>query len=552
MNSSVWLLTIALLAADGPPSVSAARQLAVAQTRSDASATQSGAADQRDVLLLLDSGPLHLRLKLAIGGVSLAQARRDYLARLMDGLDANHDGVLSRDEAAASPILRTKTRPGAVEFLEGLGKQALRSLDVQKTIERLGGELVAYRQDLASSQNDLEVFRLLDVDESGVLEGEELKAAADLIYSKDSDGDECVSFEEFFPPPPVTDPLLVSAVPTPAALPPVATVADMVAGVQEPLLPRRLLRKYDRNRDLALSAAELNWPVERIRRIDANQDGQLDVPELGRLGAAEPDIELLVDLKARDAEGGLIEVLGSRGKRIDAADRLDYAKVGFAPATLTFSHRNLDPVKSAVDNAMVQFNLLDIDANGYLDRDETALRIRFERGLFELMDADGDDKLFADEMQQYVRARAEPAATTCRMNLYDTGNGFFMALDANADGRVSVREMRHAPSGLSQLDRDGRAGIREDEPVRHFHVEFVRGSYQLFGPSEQLEAQTPAFQQRRPTGPIWFQRMDRNNDGDLTWSEFLGPREVFYRLDADADGLVDPQEAAAAQSATTP
>jgi hypothetical protein len=78
-------------------------------------------------------------------------------------------------------------------------------------------------------------------------------------------------------------------------------------------------------------------------------------------------------------------------------------------------------------------------------------------------------------------------------------------------------------------------------------VEFVRRSYKLFGASEELVAQTPAFQQRKPTGPIWFQRMDRNNDGDLTWNEFLGPREVFHKLDGDNDSLIDPQEAAKAR-----
>jgi len=27
--------------------------------------------------------------------------------------------------------------------------------------------------------------------------------------------------------------------------------------------------------------------------------------------------------------------------------------------------------------------------------------------------------------------------------------------------------------------------------------------------------------------------MDRNQDGDLTWKEFLGPRRVFEELDTD-------------------
>jgi Ca2+-binding EF-hand superfamily protein len=544
------MLMVATLGADGP-TASSPRSPAkgVAVSSATPAVAKLSPADRRDVILLLDGGPLHLRLHLSLEGVSLGESRKQYVAKLIEKLDANHDGKLSREEASKSPILRTKSRPGADKFLEGLGKHAMLSpRDVEQAIQRIGGEPVAYRQDLTSSQNDLEVFKLLDTDKSGLLEGNELKAAAELIYSKDGDYDECVSFEEFFPPPPPPDPMQAALAPASPTTPtPLATVADMVRDTQEPLLSRRLLKKYDKNRDVMLDAAELRWSDARLKACDVDGNGKLDLNELSKLGEEEPDIELLVDLKGRDAEGGLIGIKGSRGKRMDEADRLDYAKVGFDPAVVTFSHRNLDPITSAIDNAMRQFNALDMDGNGYLDRDETAQRIRFERGLFELMDMDGDDKVFADEMKQYVQSRAEPAATTCRVNVYDTGYGFFMALDANADGRVSVREMRHAPSALYQLDRDGQEGVGEKEPVRHFHMEFVRGSYQLFGPSEQLVAQSPAFQQRRPSGPIWFQRMDRNNDGDLTWNEFLGPREVFQKLDTDHDGLIDPQEAAKAK-----
>jgi hypothetical protein len=41
--------------------------------------------------------------------------------------------------------------------------------------------------------------------------------------------------------------------------------------------------------------------------------------------------------------------------------------------------------------------------------------------------------------------------------------------------------------------------------------------------------------------------MDRNRDGDVSRREFLGPREAFDRLDRDRDGLIDPEEAAAAK-----
>jgi Ca2+-binding EF-hand superfamily protein len=547
MVSSLVLMLVVL--ADGPPRAVAKASIDAARTKAGAPADENP-ADRRDVLLLLDGSPLHLRLHLSLEGVSLAEARRRYVNRLIEALDANHDGKLARDEAAKSPLLRTKERPGAAKFLQGLGGPALLSVrDVDRTVERLGGEAVAYRQDLSSSQNDLEVFKLLDTDASGLLDQKELDASPDLVLSKDDDGDECVSFEEFFPPPPAPDPRLVVVGMAQRPTAPVPTVADILRDAHEPLLARRLLAKYDRNRDLQLTAAELNWTPERIQALDQDKNDKLSAQELAAVSQAVPDIELSADLKSSDAGGGAISVRETSGQRLDAAERADYAKVAFPATVVTLSHRNIDPIGSAVENAMRQFNQLDMDANGYLDRDETAERTplgrenRFERGLFDLIDADGDDKIFADEMKQYIRARAEPAATTCRVNIYDTGYGFFMALDANADGRVSVRELRGAPSALAQLDRDRRPGIGEKEPVRHFHLEFVRGTYQLFGPSEQLAAQTPAFQRRRPIGPIWFQRMDRNNDGDLTWNEFLGPREVFHDLDRDADGLVDPHEA---------
>jgi hypothetical protein len=41
--------------------------------------------------------------------------------------------------------------------------------------------------------------------------------------------------------------------------------------------------------------------------------------------------------------------------------------------------------------------------------------------------------------------------------------------------------------------------------------------------------------------------MDRNQDGDVSWKEFLGPRHVFEELDTDHDGLIDPEEAAKAR-----
>src|SRR5262249_57935908 len=116
-------------------------------------------------------------------------------------------------------------------------------------------------------------------------------------------------------------------------------------------------------------------------------------------------------------------------------------------------------------------------------------------------------------------------------------------------GRIGVREMRVAADTRRNLRKPGQTVLRATDPPRRLHLEVIRGSFQLFGTGGTGESTVPriAAAPRAPVGPIWFQRMDRNMDGDLTWKEFLGPRHVFEMLDADGDGLIDPQEAEKAE-----
>ena len=85
--------------------------------------------------------------------------------------------------------------------------------------------------------------------------------------------------------------------------------------------------------------------------------------------------------------------------------------------------------------------------------------------------------------------------------------------------------------------------INPSQLPKTYRIEIQRGGIGLFGRVDRPTAETPATLLKPPSGPIWFQRMDRNADGDLTWDEFLGPRDIFHEIDFDQDGLIDESEA---------
>jgi hypothetical protein len=157
-------------------------------------------------------------------------------------------------------------------------------------------------------------------------------------------------------------------------------------------------------------------------------------------------------------------------------------------------------------------------------------------------------RLTRQELKSYLAMLKEAIGAHLSINLTATGQGLFQALDANGDGQLSVREMRNAWARLAEFDRDGDGCISRTEFPQQFRLTIIDGpAGNLAGQNQEQQAMARSARVggQPSRGPVWFRKMDRNGDGDVSRSEWLGTKEDFDRIDTDHDGLISVEEAEA-------
>ncbi len=129
------------------------------------------------------------------------------------------------------------------------------------------------------------------------------------------------------------------------------------------------------------------------------------------------------------------------------------------------------------------------------------------------------------------------AASRIEVSVKQDGKSLFSEIDRNKDRRLALREIRSAKEVLSQFDMNGDGSFAETELGTEYSLTFGLGQPEIRRVLAYVinEHDGDEFE-RRPagreglSGPEWFRRMDRNQDGDVSPREFLGRSDQFRQM----------------------
>lgn len=515
------------------------------------------------ILLLGPAGPIVLEANILLYGKPFRSYREKLIDHALRQGDSNGDGKATWDEALENP----RFRAGRAQFSAANDQQRkayVRQYDRNKDglvdreearlfLAQSGGEFQVSANFNGALQPD--ILGLLDADKDGTLSAEELAGAADRLKSRDVNDNDVVEPDELG-----TDTQAAYRVKTRAGLVttsvrrgavyPLGEMVNQVAinfGLKQryaqnnrltadcfPSMPG-LVESLDRNGNKAIDPAEL----DHLRTIPPHVSVEL---HLGQADGVASGIRF-ASIAAELSKAPLPKEFAAEAAVQIAGTRLRITAAGFGAAATNF--------ESQANARLAQY---DADKNGYIDRKEIAEAADADsiEAQFVLWDDNGDGKVFLDELRSVLERDADVDRSRITVSSGDRGPVLFSLIDQNGDQRLGLREIHSAAERLKTLDqnRDGR--VTPDEMPAEIVVTFAGGAAERPVPPAVAAdaAATPA--NLGANGPGWFERMDRNGDGDLTPREFLGTAEQFTRIDRNKDGFIDRTEAEEARKDSRP
>lgn len=529
--------------------------------------------DAQDLLFFGPLRPIWLRLHITIDGHAFRDVWRTNVQKLFADADRDHDGKISLN----SP--KSKAEHAIGDSVADLARQAAVFLGQDVATAQAG------LQELASEQGDVltlpqfaEYFRrsappfalavgvgrtsagqalfpLLDANGDQQLTSDELKAAAARLRIRDFDDNESLTRAELVDAPNAS--LAASAQAAeqqPSAMVTAGPLAMLDRTPAEAIV-RTLLSEYDRDHNGRLSTAgamaEMIPTANQLARLDVAPSEEIAAKHLAQFCSGSPDLDLKIELGKISITSRRIGGTRSRRAAEGAAPttRLKQRPDGSWEVTLDDAHiylrrNNRDPSKNAATGPSLQ--IFDADNNGYLDEKELA-GVPNLAGDFASIDTDGDGKIFAGELNAYTDRQNRAASVRLLLEVFDKGQELFDHFDKNDDNRLSTGELHDAAEMVKQIDANHDGLLSANEIPQQLELELSRNTPGAAVAQRRSIRGADRVRTVVKRGPSWFQKMDRNDDGELSPREFLGTTDLFQRFDQDRNGVINVKEAEAAR-----
>ena len=521
------------------------------------STEHSHVSDRATLIVLAPVGPVFVDLHLTVSRIPYREWVARFLATDMDldqsgRLDGTELSLLTdgtrtlagvKDSAEILKAMNAVTDDVAVDdFIAWLRNRIPRAFD-----------LIAQPQ---AADDAVRLASLLDTDYDGAISEEELKSASRTLRFRDLDNDETFSVSELLP---YRDPRSQNAAVAPDAVSlPFFHVIDHESAQRA---AARIAQRYGHDGQIP---AELLRQHGGINGVSNSPNRAMMIDDV--LAVIEmPQFHMIMEVSLSvKANTSTIKVAIDR--EASAFCKPD-AKQKFGEYSLTIDGLPLKVTAFggyANDRRSTQgflgqtFVMSDGDRNQYLDESEfpgmmEALNRSGVRAEFTAVDLDGDTMVTREEVFSFARRDQMAAANRVEVSVKQDGKTLFGLLDKNSDRRLSAREVRSGGEVLKTYDFNQDNRFADSELGTEFVLAFSLGRPEFrrkSGQTDLMSMQMGAGDAILPgsdslSGPEWFRRMDRNQDGDVSSREFLGLAQQFVQIDSDSDKLISADEAMA-------
>ncbi|PHS05338.1 MAG: hypothetical protein COA78_15420 [Blastopirellula sp.] len=510
------------------------------------------------LLVLLAEGPMLMDVFLWIDGEPYEQALTALIDHIVAEGDTDGDGISTWDELADNPKVKYG-QFGNVSFEKPMERKRLIDLydtnrngrvdasEVPRMVTRNRGRSQAFSVTRSyytgkTSRTDSYMRKLLDADSDGVISTAEMQQASQNIFKLDVDDDEIVSQQELLP-------------------------ADQLMANNRPGMRQRrgpgqpgvfLINENTQWNQLIFSLEgiysfgaplqpEIFSPDNVIGKLDDNKNQFVTMKELEQLTTLTTSHQLEIRLGELVENQTKLNWISSTdpetSNKMDVVKKAGALILSGSQDQLSITIRDDVVAGSSTQQLDFLFQQYDGDKNNYLEADEYPEQGNPLRLSFAAIDADGDEKLYKEEITAAMKIR--DWSTRCQIRLQGVGqqDALFASVDLNADGRLSAREVAQLSQSLASFDKNQNGQVEFDELPASSGIQFYRGSddnVNFAVPNVAMTPVDPASEE--PGRPQWHRSMDYNRDGDVSPREFLGNPDQFKKLDVDQDGFISSAE----------